>query len=438
MTFEQAKQELRSEPVGVGMMERTIQSVANNRPSLRPIVFRRGFPFAVGLCVVIGFAVYPWRKSDQLWAQAKSNLFDSKFIHIIVKGNPMHGDSEVWIHGLDIMERRTIRYGQKMLVQEWRSCHSQFGTTIGQVTSVEKWKEWQIAMMDGFRAFDDARRTIGIGEKINTGRSNTTITRKIEQGKVLMIYKFKSGSVGFGMKPQDPGFGVADIYLTAFVDVDSGNIVRIEQTTEANPRLAKYKENHAFTLGDQWIHESDMVATIDYPTNIDEKVFDIPKDAYDSMDSKNVVARLLATKVESETVKGQTIGLHGIFMNGYTINVVWSGYPAEYNSPDRFRIDGVSLGDNQDARCLSSAKFIKNSSSKVPFCQQGAEVLSDVPKTVTLTMPVFAPDQSRPFEGKRGFHSKKIGEVTFKNVLVTNCHPFSYYERQFGLLNKWW
>ena len=438
MTFEQAKHELRSESVGDGMMERTIQSVANQRPNLEPIVFRRGLLFAIGLCVVVGFAIYPWRKGDQLWAQAKSSLFDSKFIHIIVKGNPMHGDSEVWIHGSDIMERRTIRYGQKVLVQEWRSCHSQFATTIGQVTGVEKGKEWQKIMMDGFRAFDDARRTIGNGEKIDIGGSNTTITQKIERGKALMIYKFKSGSVGFGMKPQDPGFGVADNYLTAFVDIHSGNIVRIEQTTEANSRLAKYKENHAFTLGDQWIHESDFVATIDYSANIDEKVFEIPKNAFDSTDSKTVVARLLATKVARETVKGQTIGLHGIFMNGYTINVVWSGYPAEYNSADRFRIDGVSLGDNQDARCLSSAKFIKSSSSKVPFCQQGAEVLSDVPKTVTLIMPVFAPDKSRPYEGKRGFHSKKIGEVTFKNVLVTNCHPFSYYERQFGLLNHWW
>ena len=69
-------------------------------------------------------------------------------------------------------------------------------------------------------------------------------------------------------------------------------------------------------------------------------------------------------------------------------------------------------------------------------------VSKPLPATVEVTLPVFAPDHSRPYFGKGhrilGYHSRLVGWTEFHNVPVTPINPLDFYERQFGLLNNFW
>ena len=422
MKFDHILQELRSEPVTEGALEKTISTVLNPPRKPRTWVLRRGLPFAVGIGLVVCYAVIPWRKDDQLWAQAKASYFDAKIIHIRIEKAPRTGPGEAWIHGEKSLE--TSKFGEIRF-------NGKFMTQIsGRVASFSPVNRASFVFLPSVQGFIQSLARIKEG-KATRGKRNL-------QGKSYTTYRFNFGGIGFtDAKGNESGL-IANMYLTAFVDESLGKIVRIEQKAEALPSFAKYNKTHSTTLSKTWLDDAAMEAEIDYPDTIDDKIFDPPADAIDGKASHDVVASVLAGNVGQATVSGQKVTLKGILFDGKYANVIWSGCPADFNAKDRFRIEGVKLGSSWDVRCLSAGKSTKPSTAKNPFCQQASEVLSTLPKTVTITLPVFGPDKSRPYPGGKGFHSKKVGETTFRDVPVTPTLWLQTYERQFGLYKSWW
>lgn len=422
MKFEQAIEELKHEAVSTQAVEQTVSAVFEPHTRRPSWLIRRGLPLAVGMAAVGAFALYPWRKSDQIWAQAKAALANARIIHMKLDKTVLTGPCEVWIHGDKVVESwadSDVRYNGKVMTKRF-----------GQIASVSKKQSNYGVFMQGYTSFETARQGI---EKGDAKRGH-----QVRNGQKYSTYEFDSGMVGFSEERGSKFYSVAKVILTAFVDDNIGRIVRIEQRYEPTPAMTEYLKKYPRAKVDDLVNNHAMVAIIDYPETIDDTIFDPPANAFDEKGTKEVVAKMLATTVGEQTVNGQTVKLHGIMFDGGTVNVIWSGTPADFESKDRFSISGLTLGQVRDQRCFSSGKYTHKNTAKNPYCQMGAEVKSVVPGKVDLTLPVFAPDPSRPYPGGKGVHSKCVGTATFKDVPITYSMWLGMYERQFGLVGAWW
>lgn len=424
MKFDQAMQELREEAITEGALEATLAKVRSG-PNPSNQTLRRGLIFAVGVTAVAGFAIYPWRKADQLWAQAKSQLVDAKILHINIKGRTKEFDGEVWIHGDKVCEASRhgdIRINGKMLTQK-----------TGQVASFKPLTKSDGYFLRGYTNFKIAVQKIGDG--------TTTPKLEVVNGKRYSTYRFATSSISFEEGVKRKAIPMVRIFLTAFVDPETNRIVRLKEDAEETPELAIYKKNHKFDLQGGWYDNFRMDAWIDYPETIDENRFDPPANAFDQKESYNVFEKALHSTVGEAIVANQKVKVHGVFFDGKYVNVIWSGTAANFMSKDRFTIEGVSLGEIQDIRCFSSGKIAKPGTANIPFCQQGSEVLTTMPKTVNLTLPVFANDLSQPYPGLakgKGYKTKKVGEAKFRDVPVIPSLWLQNYQRLFGLSKDWW
>jgi hypothetical protein len=386
---------------------------------------RRGLIFAVGVTAVATFAILPWRKGDQLWAQAKAQLVDAKILHITVKGIKKELDGEVWIHGDKVCETNPngdIRINGKVLTQR-----------TGQVASFKP-----ITKSDGYylRGYQNFKIAV---QKISDGATSPKL--QVVNGKHYSTFRFPTSSISFDENPKGTPKPMVMVFLTVFVDNETNRIVRLKEDTEETPELANYKKKHKFNLQGGWYDNFKMDAWIDYPDTVDESRFDPPAGAFEYKESFNTVEKALNSTIGEATVANQKVKLHGIFFDGKYVNVIWSGTAANFRSKDRFALEGVSLGTEMDIRCLSSGKIARPGTAKVLFCQQGSEVLTEMPKTVNLTLPVFANDLSKPYPGLEkgtGYKTKKVGVAKFQNVPVTPCLWLQSYQRLFDLQKEWW
>lgn len=421
MNYKTSLDELRNESVPANAVEHAIRAAAIGRAQKPNHRLRRGLVLAGAMTVVAAFGIYPWRNTDKIWAQAKATLDNAPLIHIKLDRPLQIAPTEVWIKGEKVVEKvdkYETRFNGTLLTKK-----------LGQVSSVTKANHQQGIFMRGYVSFETIRHEIDKG----TAKQG----RQTRNGKSYITYEVVSGTIGFSSNQSDKYSHVADNVFTAFVDEKEGKIVRLEQVARPNLNLDEYNRTHKNSSANRVLQQDSFVAVVDYPDTIDDSIFEPPADTFDEQKSKEVVATLLSKPFAEATVAGQTVKLHGILFDGNVANVVWSGVPSEFGSSTRFSISGVTLGKIQDQRCLSAGKVTNPKSATSPFCQQGTEVTSTMPKTVDLVLPIFAPDRTKPY-GNRGFHSKQVGTYTFHNVPVTPTMWLGAYERQLGLLGAWW
>ncbi len=179
--------------------------------------------------------------------------------------------------------------------------------------------------------------------------------------------------------------------------------------------------------------------------------------AYDYKKSGKDLSDLLKGHIGIAEVRSQKVVLKALLYDGTAAYPIWTGCPAEYGDTHGFKIDGVTeastsynvtakdgkpllpMGGSFDPRCLTSAKCMKKPSAACPYCAMGRGTTKPISGTVSLTLPVYQPDPTRPFmkSGKvMGYHSKYVGDVTFDKVPVTLSGSIGMYERRFGLLNN--
>lgn len=422
MKFEQAMQELREEAVTQGALENTIQRVRSDRRSAKRTL-RRGLIFAVGVTAVAAFAVLPWRKGDLSWAQVRAQLMEAKILHIKIRGVENGMDGEVWVHDNKVKEANSngdIRMNGKLITSR-----------TGTVSSYKPQAKNEGYYLHGYTNFQIALGRLKSGTA--TGKPVTI------DGKKYTSYRFNSSTIVFG--PDSKAKPSVYVYLTVFVDNETNRIVRIKEETEETPYFAEFKRSHKFTLSKDWLNHYRMDAVIDYPESIDDSIFDPPANAFDHHQSFARFESALKSNIGEANVAGQKVTLHGVFFDGMYVSVVWSGVAGNFMTNDRFQIEGVSTGDKMDVRCLSSGKIAKASTSKIPYCLQSSKVLTAMPTSVNLSLPVFAIDKSQPYPGLKkgkGYLSKKVGVAEFYNVPVTLSLWIATYQKQFGLQKDWW
>lgn len=431
MNFEKAMEELRNESVPSWAMEKTLRGMRSSQaPSRAPWVAAWAIP-VLATAAILGIAFWPASKADGAWAAAMRNLKDAKCLHIrFVKELET---VDVWRKG-DKIRRSSgpweVRYNRKIVTSK-----------MGFVSSTETPSSQELnGVYFGMDLF-----ALDMAETKIEGKTAKPEPRTID-GKRLDAYTFECGEVSTA--PSDEATAKRDGFkrvriganmVTAYVDPSTNHIVKLEQRLEYAPGLSQQLRRGP--------RLDDFEATLDYPADLPDSMFDPPDDAFDQKEARKTVDRLLAGKIAEATVAGHTIALNGLFFDGNNLYAIWKGCPGDYDSPIRFKVDGKDYGPlsphfQTNVRCLSSAKCKQPQSAACPFSAMGETVTENLPQTVQLTLPVFAPDPGRPFltrSGKvLGFHSKWVGEAVFNNVPVTRCMALDWYERDLGLLRHMW
>lgn len=430
MNLEKSIQELANEAVPPGAVDLAIEAAAKRHRPGSGVLVALAVP-GLGAAAVLVVAFWPAGHSTGAWAAAIRNLKDAKCLHIrFVK---QLETIDAWKKG-DKLRRLAG-------LDEGRFNGDVVTNRHGFVSTTDTPR--QFGPMRGF--FDMDLLALTRAEMKIEGKTAKPLPRTWG-GKRLDAYTFHIGDVFTAPADEETGrrtgfksVRIGANMVTAYVDPATNHIVRLEQRLEYAPDSPERLRQHT--------NLDDFEATLDYPSDLDDSLFDPPADAVDQKEARKTVDTLLAGKIASATVAGHAVELNGLFFDGVNVYAVWKGCAGDYDCPIRFKLDGRDFGPlsshyQTNVRCLSSAKCLQPESAVCPFSAMGETVTSNLPRTVRLTLPVFAPDRTRPFRSRGGkalgYHSRCVGEAEFENVPVTRCEPLDRYERDLGLLRHMW
>jgi hypothetical protein len=242
----------------------------------------------------------------------------------------------------------------------------------------------------------------------------------------------------------------------------------VRQTTPEGPRLryrlkrsgrnAYYEEVRVYTALDdprvrRWeavnaAGDTEIYGLIDYPEQVPQEVFEgIPPKGVKVFDIDRETARLRKTVAKglgTQTVNGHSITLRAVMVDPRNnVSVLWTGTPPNGDLQPPVQIDGTKTRLAYGLSILTNKVYEYVPPAVVPDFLPGhlagmsIQTTKPVPDRIDLTVPVFAPDRSRPvydFEGRRtGYRSRFVGQAKFRNVPVLRPGPFFFYLDVLGL-----
>ncbi len=256
MNIEEAVKELREEPVPERGIEQVLAAIERPKSRKRFILLT---PLAA-TAILIGLVLFPWHRSDDVWAQAVKALKDAKAVHLVFAKKLE--TVEAWVKG-----EKTRRL---MDVQETRNNGSQYAIRNGNMWSVEQ-EEPGTRTTDGLELFDvglfqDAQMKLsdsgGSGAGFAPYHFDGSPKKLTFNGKVLVMYQITGGTRYFG--DGDMKTPIAESRLKVFVDPDAERIVRMEQ----DPIPVDPKKSLP-----NWFDGDAFQATIDYPDDLPDSMF---------------------------------------------------------------------------------------------------------------------------------------------------------------------
>lgn len=193
----------------------------------------------------------------------------------------------------------------------------------------------------------------------------------------------------------------------------------------------------------EWVYSGD----VDYPERIPDETFAFAPapgtKVYDLDHGRAQLRKTMERGYGTKTVNGQSVTLRAVVAGTYgDLHVLWTGTPpngdlqppVELDVPVR-RTYGLTIMTTKVYEYIPPVEKL----DYLPTFLGGmsVQVKGPVPDKVTVTVPVFAPDPKRPvydFEGrKKGFRSRFVGRVTYRDVPVIKPGPFYNYLDALGL-----
>lgn len=226
-------------------------------------------------------------------------------------------------------------------------------------------------------------------------------------------------------------------YRVEYFDVKSGDV-----TAKGNFYVAE---------GDQRIRRWELVdhtgkvvyyGTIDYVNSIPDRYFAIEKTpgvkVYDLDAGAATLRKTIQKGFGTKSAGGHSVTLRALIRGtNNELIALWTGAPPNGDLQPAIKVDKVKVERPFGLSILTTKVYQYIPAVKkldylpTPLAGMGVIARKGVGKRVTVTLPVFAPDRSRPmydFEGKpKGFRSRAVGKVTYRDVPVLEVGPFYQY-----------
>jgi hypothetical protein len=268
MNVERALVELREAQVPEGAVERAVIAIQQEKPAAK----RRlaWLTPAMVTALVLALVLWPWKREDQVWAAAIRALKDAKCIHIrLVKRLEI---DEIWKK--DDKTRRVWKSGE--VRNNGLVIAARTGTRW--VTGDPK-RPWEV---DPVGTFDlDAFNTLAnILDGKSGPRESYVISgpvSRVVNGRRLSVYTVHAEDIYQGTSPVNTNDSVSSaagdthtstFFLKAFVDPDVDRIVRVDQTDVFEAKAPKQLNGSSPV--------DNFIATIDYPADLPDSMFDPP------------------------------------------------------------------------------------------------------------------------------------------------------------------
>ncbi|MGV3617479.1 MAG: hypothetical protein ACO1SV_19305 [Fimbriimonas sp.] len=181
---------------------------------------------------------------------------------------------------------------------------------------------------------------------------------------------------------------------------------------------------------------------LEYPDRIPREVFAFNPPAgvrvYDLVKGKAELRKVVEKGFGTKSVGGHSVTLRAI-MGGPNrdLTILWTGAPPNGDLKHPVKVQGLPVLRTGGLSILTTKVYEYVPAAEkldyLPTHLAGMIVASKraLPRKVTVTVPVFAPDPSRPvfdFEGRRtGYRSRYVGAVTYKDVPVLDVGRFYDY-----------
>jgi len=192
----------------------------------------------------------------------------------------------------------------------------------------------------------------------------------------------------------------------------------------------------------------DMYGLLDYPGEISDAKFSPRFPAklpvFDLDIVKDRIVGTLRRGLGTQTIGGHTTTLRGVYLDtNDCLHVLWSGTPPNGDLREPVRSPDLKVQRTFGLTAMTNKRLeyvppvppspILNES----LGGMSLSLKAPVPSRVTLEVPVYAPDPSRPvidFAGNsRGFRSRFVGYARFANVPILNVGPFYMHKDVLGL-----